>query len=374
MFNLFTWNDAFVTAVPLVDEQHRVLVDLINRLGELCTSAKDIGQRDFVEARDALIDYAEAHFRDEETFMEERGLDPRFQRTHRAAHWAFVKRVQHMGSSSDQSPRSMHAVLDYLVCWLTDHILVVDLSMARQEQAIRAGKSPQQAYDEDMQLTRPSAEPVTAALRGLLWKLAESNDKLRTLNHEFEQRVEERTADLAYANRQLRMLSNQDDLTGLPNHRYAVATLTQLWEKAGAESVPFAVLLLDADRFKIVNDRHGHAVGDELLRHLAQRLRDAVRSSDIVCRFGGDEFLVICPDSNRDCAVKVAQYLLDAQTPFFAHGLDPCWDGALSIGVATLEPGIDSIQALLEAADRALYRAKQHGGGRFALDEGPRAA
>ncbi|MBX3689140.1 diguanylate cyclase [Dokdonella sp.] len=372
MFNLFTWNDAFVTAIPLVDEQHRVLVDLINQLGELCTSAKDIGQRDFVAARDALVAYAEAHFRDEEAHMAKCGLDPRFQRTHCAAHWAFVKRVQHLGGGAEQSPRSMHAVLDYLVCWLTDHILVVDLSMARQEQAILAGKSPQQAYDEDMQFTRPSAEPVTAALRGLLWKLAESNDQLRKLNHELEQRVEERTADLDYANRQLRILSNQDDLTGLPNHRYAVTMLDHLW--ALAADTPFAILLLDADRFKVVNDKHGHAIGDELLRHLAQRLRDAVRSSDIVCRFGGDEFLVICPDSNRDCAIKVAQFVLDAQTPFFAHGQEPCWDGALSIGVATVGPGIDSIQALLESADRALYRAKQNGGSRFALDEGPRAA
>lgn len=375
MFKLFAWSDAFVSGVRQVDEQHKVLIDLINRVGEVCISEREINQRDYERACAALMDYAREHFADEEAYMERCGLDPRFQRTHRAAHEAFVKRVEHMsGARQSMSAQEMHAVLDYLVCWLTDHILVVDLSATRQGEAIAAGMTPEQAYERDMQDSQPSSEPVASALRGLLWRFAESNAKLRELNHELEQRVERRTADLAYANRQLRILSNQDDLTGLPNHRYAVATLDVMWTQAREEGVPFAILLLDADRFKAVNDRHGHALGDELLRQIAQRLRDAVRGSDTVCRFGGDEFLIICPRTDGESAVRVAQKVLDAQTPFHAHDGSPCWDGALSIGVAALSPAVGSIEALLEQADRALYQAKLHTGGSYILASGLREA
>ncbi|HNE73220.1 MAG TPA: GGDEF domain-containing protein, partial [Giesbergeria sp.] len=167
-----------------------------------------------------------------------------------------------------------------------------------------------------------------------------------------------------YANRQLQMLSSQDDLTGLPNRRFAVAALNELWAEARRDGTPMSVLLLDADHFKPVNDQFGHAVGDELLRHLAQRLRNAVRSSDIVCRIGGDEFLVICPRSNLHGAVRAAQKILDSQEPFLTAQAQPCWDGSLSIGIAEVDAAMLHTEDLLKRADRALYEAKQKGGSR----------
>ncbi len=366
MFKLFTWSDAFATAVPLVDEQHKVLVDLINRLGESFISSSDTQGEAYRTAHRALVQYTRDHFGDEETYMERFGLDPSFVRMHRHSHRAFVERLEITGSPDATTlAQDLPSLLDYLVCWLTDHILIVDQSMVRQGQHIQQGWSATAALEAEMQRSRTHAEPATEALRVLLWKLAESNTSLRTLNRELEQRIEQRTADLALANQQLRILSNQDDLTGLPNHRFAVASLHEQWTKARDTATPLAILLLDADRFKPVNDTHGHAVGDLLLRDLAHRLRNAVRSTDVVCRFGGDEFLIICPHTDGEGATRIARSVLDAQAPFFTPDAQPCWDGAVSIGVAQMLPAMGSIEALLESADQALYRAKQHAGGSF---------
>ncbi|MDH5512560.1 MAG: GGDEF domain-containing protein, partial [Gammaproteobacteria bacterium] len=130
-----------------------------------------------------------------------------------------------------------------------------------------------------------------------------------------------------------------------------------------------SVLLLDADHFKQVNDRFGHAEGDALLRTLATRLRDAVRRSDIVCRLGGDEFLVICPHSSLPGAADVARKILAAKQPFCTADGVECWDGAISIGIAEATGAMTQPEDLLEAADQALYTAKRQGGARMAGHE-----
>ena len=145
---------------------------------------------------------------------------------------------------------------------------------------------------------------------------------------------------------------------------FGLPETVMLWAEARRDGTPMSVLLLDADHFKPVNDQFGHAVGDELLRHLAQRLRNAVRSSDIVCRIGGDEFLVICPRSNLHGAVRAAQKILDSQEPFLTAQAQPCWDGSLSIGIAEVDASMLHTEDLLKRADRALYEAKQKGGSR----------
>ncbi len=366
MFKLFDWDDAFITELPQIDAQHRELVDLINRLGRLCTSLEEIRGADYVATRGALLEYAARHFTEEEAEMRRCDLDQGFQRAHAASHRAFVRRVERLGApGTEVTLHETWSMLDYLVCWLSEHILVVDQQMARQERAIAAGLSAVEAWAQEQRHAHSCTEPATKALRQLLWKLAESNAKLRTLNHELEQRVAQRTAALSEANRRLTVLSNEDDLTGLPNHRFAVRTLDELWARAREENGAFAILLIDIDRFKMVNDRYGHAVGDALLRDFAARLRRIARAGDTACRLGGDEFLAICPRTDVEQATRLAQRLLRAQQPFSTPDGKCCWDGALSIGIAATSSTTRSAEALLERADHALYRAKQHAGGSF---------
>ncbi len=110
--------------------------------------------------------------------------------------------------------------------------------------------------------------------------------------------MEERTRQLVEANKQLEVLSYTDALTQLPNRRCAIQTLKELWNDASLADAPLVCIMIDADYFKQVNDSCGHEAGDVVLKELSHTLKHSFRSDDIVCRLGGDEFLVICPNTD----------------------------------------------------------------------------
>ena len=148
------------------------------------------------------------------------------------------------------------------------------------------------------------------ALRGLFELVSQRNKALIQLNETLEQRVEQRTLALSEANRHLEQLSLTDVLTGLPNRRHAMKTLSQLWQESIAGEVGLVCIMIDVDHFKEVNDRYGHEAGDKVLVKLAQTLRESFRNDDIVCRLGGDEFFVICPCTSREGGSYVADLVL----------------------------------------------------------------
>ena len=366
MVTLFDWNDSFLTHLPSIDEQHQRLVGLINELGALVMSDEAIEPEAFAAMRDAIVDYATVHFSDEESQMVAAKIDPRHLERHRGEHRSFLNEAMSMGGTRDDvSPDRARALMEYLVHWLAYHILGVDQGMARQILAIRDGRSPERAFEDDARYATAGTGPLLAAMKALIDVVSGRNRELRDLNRELDQRVQQRTLELEHANRQLERLSTHDDLTGLPNRRFAVSSLTQLWLESERYGSPLSVLLLDADHFKQVNDRFGHAEGDNLLRALATRLRDAVRRSDIVCRLGGDEFLVICPRTDRAGAVNVAEKILAGKHAYFTADDVECWDGAVSIGIAEAGNAAARPEDLLQEADKALYTAKQQGGARI---------
>lgn len=156
-------------------------------------------------------------------------------------------------------------------------------------------------------------------------------------------------------------LAEHDTLTGLPNRALVTDRLSQALASARRESHGVALLYIDLDRFKPVNDTHGHAVGDLLLREAAQRMRDCVRESDTVGRFGGDEFVVLLPRVEvPDDALRVAEKIRSALVaPFLVSGLS--LEVSSSIGVALYPEDGRSESSLLLAADRAMYEAKRSG-------------
>jgi two-component system, cell cycle response regulator len=154
-----------------------------------------------------------------------------------------------------------------------------------------------------------------------------------------------------------------DPLTGLFNRRYVGAHLDGLMARIGAGGKGPALLLFDLDRFKLVNDSWGHLAGDEVLCEVAKRALHVVRSFDLVGRFGGEEFIVLMPETNLQIALFVADRLRSAiaDTPFTVAGVATPLQVTVSIGVATtLEDG-DSPTELLRRADIALYAAKDNG-------------
>jgi len=195
---------------------------------------------------------------------------------------------------------------------------------------------------------------------------------LRHAGREMERRVRERTEDLAQANELLRRreqaleeLAHHDALTGLANRNLLDDRLAQVLARARRRQSMVAVLLIDLDGFKEVNDRHGHDHGDAILRAVAGRLRDAVRDGDTVARLGGDEFLVLLDDLQEPSACDaVAAKLLD----LIAEPVPYC-DATLrvtaSIGAAVFPADGDDGAGLLRKADRAMYEAKHAGRNAF---------
>jgi two-component system cell cycle response regulator len=157
-------------------------------------------------------------------------------------------------------------------------------------------------------------------------------------------------------------LALTDELTGLYNRRYVFAHLNELLERRG-EGGETAVMLLDIDHFKEVNDRHGHPAGDEVLRELAERAVRQVRSVDLVGRLGGEEFVVVMPETSLAGAVVVAERLCVAvaDEPFIPRGQSKMLPVTISVGIAVTGEGPDTQDTLLKRADDALYAAKRAG-------------
>jgi diguanylate cyclase (GGDEF)-like protein len=158
----------------------------------------------------------------------------------------------------------------------------------------------------------------------------------------------------------LAVISQTDDLTLLYNRRYLDGVLPREIDRARRYGHELSVMLIDLDRFKDVNDRFGHAVGDEVLRALGDRLRALSRFADVASRWGGEEFLVVMPETGRGRALEVAGRLREGigHQPYATSAGEIAL--TLSIGVASLEPG-DDAPALVRRADEALYGAKRGG-------------
>ncbi|MER8567473.1 PleD family two-component system response regulator [Mesorhizobium sp. M1305] len=154
-----------------------------------------------------------------------------------------------------------------------------------------------------------------------------------------------------------------DALTGLHNRRYLDSHLQTLFDRAVARRRPLSVMITDLDRFKTVNDSHGHDGGDDVLREFARRLRKNVRGIDLACRFGGEEFVVVMPDTDGTVAEKVAERIRAeiAQLPFAIGPDGKAIEVTVSVGVSSVLKGADTVAALMKRADVALYEAKSGG-------------
>ncbi|MEZ6015138.1 MAG: diguanylate cyclase [Planctomycetota bacterium] len=168
-------------------------------------------------------------------------------------------------------------------------------------------------------------------------------------------------AELGVMTRKLRAAALTDALTELPNRRYAMKRLKQEWESAQRTGRPLSVVMCDIDHFKRVNDEHGHDAGDVVLRETGFTLQSQLRASDVLCRLGGEEFLVIAVGADAEVGLQVAERLRKAVE---RHRIRyQTFDRAvtMSLGVALAMPGMRGIDDLIKASDEALYEAKAGG-------------
>lgn len=161
-----------------------------------------------------------------------------------------------------------------------------------------------------------------------------------------------------------------DALTGLHNRRYMESHLATLTEQAAARGKPLALMILDIDYFKAINDTNGHDAGDDVLREFAVRIRKSIRGIDLACRFGGEEFVIVMPETDAHVAGMVAERLRRsiAGQKFAINKGSKHIDVTISIGLATLERKGEPVADVLKRADKALYRAKHAGRNRVESD------
>jgi hemerythrin len=371
--NSFAWSNVFETGIDQVDEQHRALVDLINRLGSLITQADTLAAGELDAVLTDAAAYAQYHFTEEEGLMGETGLDPGYVADHRALHADFLQEVtllrDALRGASDGGPDRL---LRFLTSWLAFHILGTDQGMARQITAVRAGESPAAALHAEQVVSAGATEPLLVALNSLFRQVSERNRELRELNRTLEQKVAERTTSLFEANQRLEQIAMTDVLTGLPNRRQAMRQFALAWAEATEKGTALACMMIDADGFKKINDQHGHDAGDEVLRVLSRQLGYAVRTDDIVCRLGGDEFLILCPRTSLDGARFAAEAVRREVATLRVPAGDGAWVGSISVGVAARTAEMSCPEDLIRAADEGVYVAKRNGRNCVGCNQPPR--
>ena len=194
----------------------------------------------------------------------------------------------------------------------------------------------------------------------------------RVIRLQLQVQVDHRTmqghvARLGVLTRKLRQASLTDPLTRLPNRRHAMEELKRHWQFSDRHSIPLSVVMIDIDHFKNFNDTYGHDIGDLVLRESSQTFRQTVRTADMVCRLGGEEFLVILPESDLEGARICADRVRTALHELVIRGPDFEGKVTASFGVATRTPNTKSIDQLLKEADEALYEAKRGGRDRISM-------
>lgn len=168
-------------------------------------------------------------------------------------------------------------------------------------------------------------------------------------------------AELAISNRRLEEEATTDALTGFANRRYALDRMQQEWIAATRNQRPLSAMIIDLDGLKRVNDACGHDVGDMVLRQAADALRGVLRAHDVICRTGGDEFLVICPDTDLGAAIKCGERLRTAVEAMTIETGGPQLRVTISVGAAVRDGRMNSLDALIKCADRSVELAKQQG-------------
>jgi diguanylate cyclase len=161
--------------------------------------------------------------------------------------------------------------------------------------------------------------------------------------------------------RDIAALASRDDLTGTYNRRHFLAQAEREWARSRRYNMAAAMLMVDVDHFKAVNDRHGHLAGDLMLRSIAQAMRDTLRQADLLGRFGGEEFVVYLPHADTLGALDAAERIRDKVAQLALEWRGGAIRATVSIGVVSLDATHESLSELLADADAALYAAKDAG-------------
>jgi two-component system cell cycle response regulator len=242
--------------------------------------------------------------------------------------------------------------------WAKDIYLLMLTSVESEDELIKAYEAGIDEY-----VTKPvNIRALQARLRAA-WRYVK-------LHSEWERdraQLKQFATELAIANRKLEHAAHTDPLTGLFNRRAAMTLLAQAWSAATRSNALLVVMAIDIDHFKSINDRHGHAAGDNALKEVAKTLRENIRNEDSLYRVGGEEFLVVCQNTNMKASLLSAERLRKAVQALEIEVGQTLIKTAVCIGVAQKEAAMKDVDTLVNMADKALYAAKNAGRNRTCL-------
>jgi diguanylate cyclase (GGDEF)-like protein len=179
--------------------------------------------------------------------------------------------------------------------------------------------------------------------------------------------IQKQAAEMAMLNEKLHELATTDELTGLLNRRHGMTRLRNQWSSAARYQLPLSVILFDIDHFKKFNDVHGHAAGDAVLHATAAGAAKAVRAADFAARVGGEEFLIVCPNTPADGALILAERLREDIEKRIVNTDGKHLSATVSLGIAERDNTMTVAEDLVKAADHALYAAKNSGRNRVCV-------
>lgn len=251
-------------------------------------------------------------------------------------------------------------IISTLFCMILAYRLAGMLSFPLERLAVTAKRIQQGdrnvTFQEDNQLHEVTS--LSRSLQDMMSSLLDREQTLLQLNSTLEAKVQSRTAQLEATNQSLKAIVRQDRLTQVYNRLALDEELIKHYELARESGNQFAIIMVDADHFKNINDQYGHTVGDKVLKRMAAVLKNMVDNSGMVARFGGEEFTVLLPNTDVENAQKMAEILREhMEKTEMADGLYI----TASFGVAMYSADDDHYEQVLNRADAALYKAKETG-------------
>jgi diguanylate cyclase (GGDEF)-like protein len=204
---------------------------------------------------------------------------------------------------------------------------------------------------------------IRNAIITMVEKITVYTEILDNTNALLEEKVKQRTLELEKSNRELKLLASVDPLTTLYNRRYFTKTSSQILEISKRDKIPLSIIMFDIDNFKYINDTYGHQSGDEIIVSVASVLMNMTRKSDIVCRFGGEEFIILLPKTDLDGAYTIAEKIRLVIKEKEIHTQEKQMIAiTVSVGVAEFNQDLDdSLDSIIKKADDAMYEAKVTG-------------
>jgi len=211
--------------------------------------------------------------------------------------------------------------------------------------------------------------PAEKNLQSKYKKLLEEFQTIEAENQKLKRALEIREIELRAVLAQANEITNTDVLTFLPNRRKIINDLQEEVIRSNRYGTPLSISILDIDHFKKVNDTYGHTTGDEALRSVAARFREQIRHPDTIGRYGGEEFLIVLPNSEVKSAAEQAERLCQKIRAMQIEANEHVLSVTISIGIAQFRVGQETWEGFLHRADEALYQAKADGRDRWVIAE-----